>query len=192
MDKPDFLSAGQIVDWHHPAVAAQAERLASGVTDKVELARRCFVFVRDEIAHSFDIRATAVTCCASQVLQAGHGICYAKSHLLAALLRANGIAAGFAYQRLSDDDGGFCLHGFNTVLLPAFGWFRCDARGNKPGVAARFEPPHEALAFSHDGPGECDYRLNLAQPWPSVVRALQSSATVAQLSRSLPSRIHMG
>jgi len=36
-----------------------------------------------------------VTCKASDVLIYGTGYCYAKSHLLAALLRANAIPAGF-------------------------------------------------------------------------------------------------
>lgn len=64
------------------------------------------------------------------------GFCYAKSHLLAALLRANGIAAGLCYQRLSVNGGGtpYCLHGLNAVFLKDFGWYRVDARGNKPGI----------------------------------------------------------
>jgi len=39
-----------------------------------------------------------VTCSASEVLREGTGICFAKSHLLAALLRAVGIPAGLCYQ----------------------------------------------------------------------------------------------
>ncbi|MBI2949982.1 MAG: hypothetical protein HYY23_20300 [Verrucomicrobia bacterium] len=41
------------------------------------------------------------------------GFCYAKSHLLAALLRARGIPAALCYQRLAFDAAGsaFCLHG---------------------------------------------------------------------------------
>lgn len=33
-----------------------------------------------------------------------HGICFAKSHLLAALLRCKSIPAGFCYQKLILDD----------------------------------------------------------------------------------------
>jgi transglutaminase-like putative cysteine protease len=71
-----------------------------------------------------------VTCSASQVLLHGTGFCYAKGHLLAALLRANAIPVGSCYQRLRIDGTGppFCLHGFNSVHLPAIGWYRIDAR----------------------------------------------------------------
>jgi transglutaminase-like putative cysteine protease len=171
----DYLIEDEIINWRHPAVREQAGQLAQGAEDKVELSRRCFTFVRDRIAHSMDIGAEAVTCSASEVLLNGHGICYAKSHLLAALLRANGIPSGFSYQRLSDENGGYCLHGFNSLYLPSHGWYRVDARGNKAGVDAQFIPPHEQLAFSHSAPGECDYGLNLAAPLPCVVRVLQCS-----------------
>jgi len=188
----DYLAADDVVDWEHPAIQEQAVKLARGANGTIALAARCFHFVRDAIPHSFDIRAEAVSCSASEVLQTGHGICYAKSHLLAALLRANGIPAGFSYQRLADDELGFCLHGFNTLHLPQHGWYRVDARGNKPGVDARFTPPQEQLAFSHSASGECDYGLNLARPLPGVVQALQRAGSVAQLAASLPGHVPMG
>jgi transglutaminase-like putative cysteine protease len=188
----DYLAPSAVIDHEHPAVRRQAAMLARGVNGRDELARRCFLFVRDAIDHSFDINAGAVTCSASEVLQAGHGICYAKSHLLAALLRANAIPAGFGYQRLADDDGGFVLHGYNTLWLPEHGWYRIDARGNTGGIDARFQPPQEQLAFATDGAGEVDYRLNLAAPPACVVRALQQSETVAALHRALPTSVPMG
>ncbi len=153
---------------------------------------RCYLFVRDNIAHSIDIGAETVTDSASRVLLAGHGICYAKSHLLAAMLRANGIPSGFSYQRLRDDNGGYSLHGFNTLFLPSYGWYRIDARGNKPGVEAQFTPPHERLAFCLTAPGECDYGLNLAAPLACVVKALQRSTCVQALCDNLPSHVMMG
>ncbi|MCA9151542.1 MAG: hypothetical protein KDA92_19655, partial [Planctomycetales bacterium] len=45
-----------------------------------------------------------------------------------------------------DDASPYCLHGLNAVYLEAYGWYRIDARGNKPGVAAAFSPPLEKLA----------------------------------------------
>ena len=59
-----------------------------------------------------------------------------------ALLRANGIPAGFCYQRLSIDDVGppYTLHGFNAVYLNEHGWYRVDARGCKAGVTSDFTP----------------------------------------------------
>ncbi|MFO7592853.1 MAG: transglutaminase family protein [Pseudomonadota bacterium] len=187
-----YLAASAIIDYHHPLVSERAQALAEGVTDKLELARRCYEFVRDEIPHSFDINAEAVSCTASEVLQNGHGICYAQSHLLAALLRANAIPAGFDYQRLYDDDLNYCLHGFNSVYLPEFGWYRVDARGNTGEVDARFCPPHERLAFPTELPGEIDYGLNLSEPVASVVKALKEANSIEQLRRSLPTGIRMG
>ena len=39
------------------------------------------------------------------------------------------------------------LHGLNAIWLAEFGWYRVDARGGKPGIATRFAPPVEQLAF---------------------------------------------
>jgi hypothetical protein len=188
----EYLAASAVVDYRHPEVWRQAKALAQGAAEPLEVAQRCYLFVRDAIAHSFDIERGPVSCSASEVLQQGHGICYAQSHLLAALLRANGIAAGFSYQRLGDEALGFCLHGFNSVHLPGHGWYRVDARGNTGDIDAQFCPPEERLAFSHGGRGECDYGVNLAEPLPSVVRALQQAQGLEALKRTLPGTIHMG
>ena len=105
-------------------VVALAHRLSAGQPTEVDVARVCFEWVRDNVLHTADHGLPEVTCAASEVLSAGTGFCYAKSHLLAALLRANGIPAGFAYQRLSLDAEGsaFCLHGLNAVWLTGYGW----------------------------------------------------------------------
>ncbi len=76
--------------------------------------------VRDNVSHTRDASREEVTCAASEVLAAGTGICYAKSHLLAALLRAVGIPAGFCYQvyhePLHVSDSKIALHGLVGVL----------------------------------------------------------------------------
>nr|WP_236618792.1 transglutaminase-like domain-containing protein [Acaryochloris sp. CCMEE 5410] len=120
-----------------------------------------------------------VTCRASDVLKHKTGYCFAKSHLLAALPRANHIPAGFCYQRLSIDDQGapYSLHGFNAIYLPNIGWYRVDARGNKPGVDAQFMPPQERLAYRLQFAGEADFPAVLAEPLPMVVSALRWSST---------------
>ena len=183
----DYLVSSEVIDWKDASISKQAAMLAAD--DIVETARRCFEFVRDNIAHSVDISAEELSCSASEVLRLGHGYCYAKSHLLAALLRANGIPSGFDYQRLDDGDGHFMLHGFNTVYLPEFGWYRMDARGNKSGVDAQFSPPYEQLAWPNDAPGEIDYQINLAEPLSPVVDALRQPLTVQQLWQVLPMQI---
>ena len=102
----EFLKATEIIDWTQPLVSSKARELSTGLTRAEDIARNCFEWVRDEIQHSSDFKRNPVTCRASDVLAAGTGYCYAKSHLLAALLRANGIPTGFCYQRLSIDDRG--------------------------------------------------------------------------------------
>ena len=191
--RKEYLAASAVVDYYDPLVWRQAQALSQGTGgDALAVARRCYHFVRDGIDHSFDIGAGQVSCSASEVLRLGHGICYAQSHLLAALLRANGIPAGFSYQRLDDGEGGFCLHGFNSVYLPHHGWYRMDARGNTGEVDAQFCPPVERLAFANSGRGECDYGLNLAAPAPCVTRALQGARDTGVLRRTLPTSICMG
>jgi transglutaminase-like putative cysteine protease len=184
----EFLASTDVVDWYHADVRTLAWYLAGGETDPVEVARRCFEWVRDEIRHSLDAGDTTVTCSASDVLTQRTGFCYAKSHLLVALLRANGIPAGFCYQRLSVAGAGppFCLHGLSAALLPVHGWYRMDPRGNKSGINAQFTPPHEQLAFHNLCPGELTLREIYAEPLPVVVDTLGRHPTVTEVSENLP------
>jgi transglutaminase-like putative cysteine protease len=184
---PQFLQPSDVIDWDHPSVAAQAASLA-GPGDPITTARACFEFVRDGIRHSRDYECDPVTWRASDVLRRRTGYCYAKSHLLAALLRANGLPAGFCYQRLSVNDSGppYSLHGFNAVWLPDVGWYRVDARGNKPGVNAQFEPPVERLAFPLQAADEVEFDNILPQPLEVVLSALRSSTSWADALQRLP------
>jgi transglutaminase-like putative cysteine protease len=183
-----FLRSTEIIDWQHPPVLAKSRELAAGATDQTEIARRCFEWVRDEIQHSSDFHRNPVTCIASDVLKEGTGYCYAKSHLLAALLRANNIPAGFCYQRLSIHDNGapYSLHGLNAVHLPQYGWYRIDARGNKPGVNAQFNPPTEQLAFRMNFSEERLFPEILPDPLPAVVNALRTHTTWDAMLANLP------
>lgn len=185
-----YLRDTTVIDWRHPDIVTLAASLRAGEQDPTVVARRCFAWVRDTIRHSSDFDLRAVTCRASDVLREGSGFCYAKSHLLAALLRANTIPAGLCYQRLARDDAGerFCLHGLNAVLLPDVGWYRIDARGNKPGVDAQFEPPVERLAFTLAVPGEANFPDVYADPLPEVVDALMRHTDARVLSEDLPDR----
>lgn len=183
-----YLANSDYIDWHHPAIIAKAAELAADCTDDASVAKRCFEFVRDAIQHSWDYRRNPVTCKASEVLLHGTGYCYAKSHLLAALLRANAIPAGLCYQRLSAGTAGppYCLHGLNAVYLQQHGWYRIDARGNKPGVTAEFMPPTEKLAFQIVSTEECDFTEIWAEPLTVVIKALTENATVEQVFEHLP------
>ena len=184
----EFLAESQYIDWKHPSILATAKALASDSSDDEVIAKRCFEFVRDRIRHSWDYRLNPVTCRASDVLSEGTGYCYAKSHLLAALLRANNIPAGLCYQRLSVGEEGppYCLHGLNAVYLRHHGWYRIDARGNKPGVDADFSPPLEKLAFPVRSRAEMDIPGIWAEPMSEVVQVLTCFETVAEVYENLP------
>ncbi|MBT9314809.1 transglutaminase-like domain-containing protein [Leptothoe spongobia] len=183
-----YLQTTDIIDWQHPAILDLAKTLAANHEGSTEIAKACFRWVRDEIYHSFDYQLNPITCQASDVLQSRTGYCYAKSHLLAALLRANGIPAGFCYQRLSINDQGapYCLHGLSAVYLPEIGWYRMDARGNRQGVDARFRPPQEQLAFQLKLTEEVDFPAILSEPLALVIKALHTYQTWDNLLKNLP------
>ena len=188
MNMNQYLRSTEIIDWSHTEVLKVAISLAQGAQSTAEIAKRCFQWVRDEIKHSYDYQLSPVTCSASEVIAAGTGYCFSKSHLLTALLRANAIPAGLCYQRLSRDDNGspFVLHGLTAIHIPQYGWYRIDPRGNRPGIDAQFMPPIERVAFTPRLPGEAD----LPEVWPDpievVVEALRSYKTWQALWANLP------
>jgi transglutaminase-like putative cysteine protease len=182
-----FLRSTPIIDFHHPAVLSLARELATGTDGPAETGRRCFEWVRDEVRHSADYRLNPVTCSASTVLAARTGFCYAKSHLLVALLRANGIPAGLCYQRLySEETGAFFLHGLSAIFLPETGWYRIDPRGNREGIDAQFTPPVEHLAYAIRHPGEMYLPDVRPYPLPAVIEVLESCQTYEEVLARLP------
>ncbi len=188
ISRDNYLQATNIVNWQHPTVLKLAKELAVGHGKTDDIARACFQWVRDEVCHSVDYQLNPVTCRASDVLHHRTGYCYAKSHLLAALLRANGIPTGFCYQRLSLNEQGapYCLHGLNAVYLSEFGWYRIDARGNRDGIDAQFTPPEEKLAFTLQFAEEADFPTIFPAPLDIVVDALQRHNTWDSLLQNLP------
>ena len=187
-DMNKYLQSTFIIDWQSDRILQLAKKLTSATNDFETTAKNCFEWVRDNIQHSSDYKKNPVTCRASDVLKHRTGYCFAKSHLLAALLRANNIPTGFCYQRLSVFDNGapYSLHGFNAIYLPNFGWYRIDARGNKLGVDAQFNPPQEQLAYRINLPEERDYRKIFSEPLPIVVKALQKYQTWDEMLNNLP------
>jgi transglutaminase-like putative cysteine protease len=180
-----FGRATTVVDWRHPVIRALARELSRG-RRSVEVARACFEWVRDRIPHTVDHGLDRVTCAASEVLREQTGFCYAKSHLLAALLRANDVPTGFVYQRLALDDQRFCLHGLNAVWLPEVGWYRVDPRGNREDLRADFDPPREVLPYACQRQGERLFAGIWAEPLPVVVNALRRHRTRVDLETNLP------
>ena len=184
----NYLKATDIIDYHDENIQALAKKLSLGTNDDEAIAKNCYEWVRDTIRHSGDYQDDMTTYKASDVLKYGTGWCYAKAHLLAALLRANGISTGFCYQRLSCSEYKpdiYCLHGLNWIHLKAHGWYRVDVRGNKEGVDAQFIPPYEKLAFSL-GKHEFNLLENLAEPLDVVVETLKKYKSYEEMICHFP------
>jgi transglutaminase-like putative cysteine protease len=183
-----FLSSDEIIDYENLAVRTLARQLRGNDGSVQDVAARCFRWVRDAIRHSLDANDDMVTVSASDVLRERTGLCYAKSHLLAALLRANNIPCGFVYQRLWLGDTGtqFCLHGLNAVWLKEYGWYRIDARGNRTDIKTEFSPPTEYLAFAARLPGETTFEQVFPRPLPVVISRLRQCTTMETLGSHLP------
>ncbi|MFJ9118660.1 transglutaminase family protein [Streptomyces sp. NPDC102394] len=185
-DTPDlsaYLAADEVIDHHHPLVRQTAARLARDAEDSYVYARLAFEFVRDTIPHSQDSGDPRVTWRASDVLEQGTGICYAKSHALAALLRAEDIPTALCYQKFD------VVHGLVAVRFHG-AWHRQDPRGNKPGVDAQFSLDGERLAFVPDPKSnELDYPVLYAEPHPAVLDALKAAPDRAYLWKTLPTAL---
>jgi transglutaminase-like putative cysteine protease len=186
MNHNDYLIATEEVDYDDPAIVDLVARLTGEAADKLDFIRQAFEYVRDEIDHSWDIQSDRITCSASEVLQYGEGICYAKANLLCAILRRARIPAGFCYQRLTlgdTPDTGYCIHALNAAYLSENDrWIRFDARGNKPGIQAEFSMNDEKLAFSirleYD---EIDYVTIYAAPHPKTIETLRRNTNCKEM-----------
>lgn len=190
-DLKNYLVSDAVVDWQTPTVRHKALELTRSLSGEIDMARCLYEWVRDTIPHTNDAGLDIVTCTASEVLSHGTGVCFAKSHLLAALLRANGIPAGFCYQVLRLDppvDNTLVLHGMNGIYLAALGrWIRLDARGNTNGIDARFSLEEERLAFAMDpAAGEFIYDTIFTAPISNVVSRLNKYASRRELWLDLP------
>lgn len=189
----DYLESSEAIDWRTPEIRRLAGGLIAGAACEAEKAERLYAWVRDEIPHSADAGHQTVTCRASEVLRHRTGICHAKAHLLAALLRAVEIPAGLCYQVLRDDASPqrFVVHGLNGIYLASLArWIRADARGNKPGVNAQFCTDREQLGFPVNPTlGELTCQTIFARPLPKILECLASHRTVTELVANLPGAI---
>ncbi|MFI9757153.1 transglutaminase domain-containing protein [Streptomyces sp. NPDC051963] len=185
-ENPDlsaYLAADEVIDHEHPVVRATAARLAKEAVDSYAYARAAFEYVRDAIPHSQDSGDLRVTWRASDVLEQGTGICYAKAHALAALLRAEDIPTALCYQRFE------VVHGLVAVRFNG-AWHRQDPRGNKPGVDAQFSLDGERLAFVPDPESnEMDYPVLYAESHPVVLDALKAARDRPHLWQTLPTAL---
>lgn len=187
-----YLEDTELIDWQTPAVIERARALTETAGRTEEALRTVFEWVRDEISHSVDAGSEIVTCRASQVLREGTGLCFAKSHLLVALLRSRGIPAGFCYQRLRRDAPaqGHVLHGFAAVYLHAEERFAAlDPRGDREGIATHCDLRRPSLAHTPDPEaGEETYGVVYARPHPGVVDVLTRAPDLKRALAGLPDR----
>lgn len=182
----DYLLELNQVNYSKPIIIKKADELFNQSQTEIEKAKVAFEFVRDEISHSWDIQSTRVTCNASDVLHFKEGICYAKSHLLASLLRSQGIPTGFCYQRLmlfDTPEKGYCIHALNAIFFKSLNkWIRIDARRNKKGIDVQFSIEEEKLAFPINKElDEKDYPVIYTKPHPKTVALLEKHANALEM-----------
>lgn len=179
-DKSKYLQCDYYINFDNKNIRHKADEICEGLKKEEDIIKAVFTYVRDEIKHSYDVKSHIVTTRASEVLEKKVGICFAKSTLLAALLRYKNIPCGFSYQRLSFNKGinnKYCIHALNAVYLNSYNrWMRIDSRGNKEGVNAQFFIDKEQLAFNVDKTkGEIDYKEIYYTPNEKTIKALMSS-----------------
>lgn len=168
-----------VIRFNTPLIRQKIMEIESKVSSKKERAKIAFEVARDEIKHTFDTKDKVITISGEEALEKKEGICFAKSHLLATLLRGMGIPAGFCYQRVlrkGTVESGYALHGLNAVYLDEVGWFRLDPRGNKPGIDSQFSTKEEKLAYPiREELGEIDYPNIFIAPLSSVIKSMHES-----------------
>jgi len=177
----DYLECSEVIDCNNLEIRGIASNLSQGAGNEIELVKSTYEFVRDEIRHSSDAGKSNVTCKASEVLKYKHGLCFANSHLLAAILRALDVPTGFCYQKL-EFDVGFGLHGLNAVFIKSIHkWIRLDARGNEGPVNAQFSLDKEILAYPVDEEkGEVDFPTIYSEPNEMVIEILKGSRSLTE------------
>ena len=84
-----YLKEDDVIDFNKSIITHLADKLYKISDSEISYIKYVYEFVRDNISHSADINEDVITCSASEALTARHGICFAKSHLLAALLRSS-------------------------------------------------------------------------------------------------------
>ena len=189
-DFTQYLTETDVINFSDDKVIAVSQSLNKQSKSELEFIQKCFAYVRDEILHAWDIQSPIVTRKASEVLEKGTGICYAKANLLAALLRKNGIPCGFVYQRLMLFDvpeKGYCIHALNGIYVDSLAkWIVVDARGNKPGVNAVFSTDEPSFAFTiNEQLDEKLYPYIYANPHPATMTALEQATDLLETYKYL-------
>ena len=189
----EYLHNSEIIDFENSNIKQISTILSNNIYTDVDLVKKVFIFVRDKIKHSADIAESIITGTASEVLKSGHGLCFAKAHLLAAILRSLGIPTGFCYQGIliNAKMPHIVLHGLNAVYLESIGkWIRIDARGNSLNILAEFSITEEKLAYKiRNNLGEFDSPIIYAKPNNNLIDTLRKFTTLNDLLLNLPNKL---
>lgn len=184
-----YLAADEIIDYNDARIVKLAGELEQKSDGETAYIQRVFEYVRDNILHSTAIYNDTVTCSASEVLEAKHGICFARAHIFAALLRCKSVPAGFCYQKIIlDDDTAPVLvyHGLNAVYIKEFDkWLRLDTgivklHSLEEGELVRPIRPEK---------GEEDGFIVYPDPDLKIVEKLKKYKTRKQLWKDLPTEL---
>lgn len=156
----DYLSATQYCDIHHPLVKAKAELLSRSSAKDTAIAIWDFISLIDYRFDFWNVKA-------SETLEKKQGMCTNKANLQIALLRANGIPAGYgvmkidreAFRKISTTDffekiSPVTTHVFCYVFLDGR-WIAADATRD------RKIPPEKAGIEDirlHPWDGETDFK----------------------------------
>ena len=177
-----YLRFTPVIDWTHPMISATAQELAWRQRNPEIIAARCCAFIRKNIRHSSEHQLSPTLYRASDVLEQRHGVCHARVILLVALLRANGIPAGFSSPRVAAAEitTGFCRHSLTAIHLPSHGWIRINRQ-----QSAAHPPPDQLPAFV---PWSADSMTLHPDPHPDVLHAFSRNTCWDALMQQLPDR----
>ena len=183
----EYLKETPSIDYMNLIIQDKVSELMNQSDDNRDYIKRSYIFVRDDIPHSWDIKTEVFSKTASEVLKNKTGICWTKSCLLAALLRANGILSGISYQlltRANDASDGYMIHALNTVYIKYLNkGIRLDARGNKENINAYFSLDEEHLAYIiRSELCEIDYHDNHADLDEMLVNILIESESIQEIT----------
>ncbi len=183
-----FLHFDDVVKMNE-RIKEKTAQLISNIESEVDKAKAIFEWVRDKIPHTKDVNREEVTCSSTEAFDHGTGICFAKSHVLASMMRSENIPCGFCYQifnnPISTIPDSMALHGLNAIFLNSTKrWHRIDPRGNRHGINAKFSIKKESLAFPEmKFIDDCIY----SKPLEQVVEGLQTATSISELWPVLPS-----
>ena len=183
----DYLVETKYVNFYHPAIQEKKSFLLKDSHSHAEYLTRAFLFVRDNILHSVD-KAEKITISksASDALISGHGLCFAKAHLLCAFLRAENIPCALCYQSIIRPSIRF-IHGLCAYYdTDNSRWIRIDPV-NKNEKFEAFAAGKEWLYYR---PGKKLTLINHTKLYidthPAIKRYLEKHPTLSEALEELP------